>query len=94
MAFTHTKKVDIGSFVKARIRIRNRIRNRIRIRSQTSRSGSDQKGPDPTESGSGSATLVGVLVFNLDVALVDTTVHFIKKGGGSIGGGREVESAI
>jgi hypothetical protein len=43
MAFTLTKKVDIGSFIKAR----------IRIRSQTSGSGSDQKGPDPT----GSATL-------------------------------------
>jgi hypothetical protein len=43
MAFTHTKK---GSFIKAR----------IRIRSQTSGSGSDQKGPDST--GSGSATLL------------------------------------
>jgi hypothetical protein len=48
MAFTHTKKVDIGSFIKAKIR--------IRVRSQTSGSGSDQKGPDPT--GSGSATLL------------------------------------
>jgi hypothetical protein len=48
MAFTHTKKVYIESFIKARIRIR------IRNRSQTS--GSDQKGSDPT--GSGSATLV------------------------------------
>jgi hypothetical protein len=44
MAFTHTKQVYIESFIKAR----------IRIRSQTS--GSDQKGPDPT--GSGSATLL------------------------------------
>jgi hypothetical protein len=43
MAFTHTKKVDIGSFIKAG----------IRIWSQTSGSGSDQKDPDPT----GSATL-------------------------------------
>jgi hypothetical protein len=49
MAFTHTKKVDTESFIKAR------IRNRIRIRSQMSGSGSDQKGLDPT--GSGSATL-------------------------------------
>jgi hypothetical protein len=49
MAFTHTKKVYIRSFIKARIRIR------FRIRSQTSGSGSDQKGPDPT--GAGSATL-------------------------------------
>jgi hypothetical protein len=39
MAFTHTKKVDIESFIKARIR--------NRIRSQTSGSGSDHKGPDP-----------------------------------------------
>jgi hypothetical protein len=45
MAFIHTKKVDIESFIKAR----------IRIRSHTSGSGSDQKGPDST--GSGSATL-------------------------------------
>jgi hypothetical protein len=47
MAFTHTKKVYMGSFLKAR----------IRIRSHKSGSGSrsDQKGPDPT--GSGSATL-------------------------------------
>jgi hypothetical protein len=37
MAFTHTKKVDIESFMKARIQ--------NRIRSQTSGSGSDQKGP-------------------------------------------------
>jgi hypothetical protein len=36
MAFTHTKKVDTESFIKAR------IRNRIRIRSQTSGSGSDR----------------------------------------------------
>jgi hypothetical protein len=50
MAFTHTKKVDIESFIMARIR--------IRIRSQTSGSGSDQKGPDPT--GSGSATLINI----------------------------------
>jgi hypothetical protein len=50
MAFTHTKKVDTESFIKARIR--------IRIRSQTSGFGSDQKGPDPTGSISGSATLV------------------------------------
>jgi hypothetical protein len=48
MAFTHNNKVDTESFIKARIR--------IWIRSQTSGSGSDQKGPDPT--GSGSATLV------------------------------------
>jgi hypothetical protein len=27
MTFTHTKKVDIESFIKARIRIRNRIRS-------------------------------------------------------------------
>jgi hypothetical protein len=46
MAFTHTKKDDTESFIKARIR--------NRIRSKTSGSGSDQKGPDPT----GSATLV------------------------------------
>jgi hypothetical protein len=50
MAFTHTKKVDTESFIKAR----------IRIRSQTS--GSDQKGPDPTGSRSGSATLLTALV--------------------------------
>jgi hypothetical protein len=37
MAFTHTKKVNIGPFIKAR----------IRIGSKTSGSGSDQKGPDP-----------------------------------------------
>jgi hypothetical protein len=37
MACIHTKKVVIGSFIKAR------IRNRY----QTSGSGSDQKGPDP-----------------------------------------------
>jgi hypothetical protein len=43
MAFTHTKKVDTESYIKARIR--------NRIRSQTSGSGSDQKGPDPTGSG-------------------------------------------
>jgi hypothetical protein len=43
MAFTHTKKVKIGIFLKARIRIRSQM------------SGSDQKGSDPT--GSGSATL-------------------------------------
>jgi hypothetical protein len=47
IAKTHTKKVKIGSFIKAGIRIRNRIQ------SLTSGSGSDQKGPDPT----GSATL-------------------------------------
>jgi hypothetical protein len=35
MDFTHNKKVEIVSFIKAR----------IRIRSQTP--GSDQKGPDP-----------------------------------------------
>jgi hypothetical protein len=39
IAFTYTKKVYIGAFIKARIRIR------IRIRSQTF--GTDQKGPDP-----------------------------------------------
>jgi hypothetical protein len=50
MAFTHTKKVDTESFIKARIRIRKRVR------SQMSGSGSDQKGPDPT--GSESATLL------------------------------------
>jgi hypothetical protein len=44
MAFKHTKKVDTEPFIKAK----------IRIRSQTS--GSDQKGTDPT--GSGSATLL------------------------------------
>jgi hypothetical protein len=47
VAFTQTRRVDIGSFIKARIR--------IRIRSQTSGSesgcGSDQKGPDPNGSG-------------------------------------------
>jgi hypothetical protein len=48
MDLTNTKKVDIGSFIKARIR--------IRIRSQTFGSGSDHKGPDPTRSGS--ATLL------------------------------------
>jgi hypothetical protein len=58
MAFTHTKKVDIGSFIKARIR--------IRIRSQTSVSGSDQKGPNPI--GSGSVTLP---VISIRVALVN-----------------------
>jgi hypothetical protein len=60
MAFIHTKKVDVESFIKAQIRIRNRIR------SQTSGSGSvsDQKGPDPT--GSGFTTLPGkLLVDNL-----------------------------
>jgi hypothetical protein len=45
MVFTHTIKVKIGSFLKAR----------IQIRSQTSEFGSDQKGLDPT--GSESATL-------------------------------------
>jgi hypothetical protein len=44
MAFTHTKKVEIGSFIKARIRIWSRI------------SGSDQNDPDPTRFGS--ATLL------------------------------------
>jgi hypothetical protein len=41
MAFTHTKKVDTESFVKAR----------IRIRSQTSGSGSSPRrsDPDPTK---------------------------------------------
>jgi hypothetical protein len=48
MVFTHTKKVNIGPFIKAG----------IRIWSQTSGSGSDHKGTDPTISGSGSATLV------------------------------------
>jgi hypothetical protein len=38
--FTHTKKIEKGSFITAR----------IWIRSQTS--SSDKKGPDPTESGS------------------------------------------
>jgi hypothetical protein len=38
--------MEIGSLIKARIRIR------IRIWHQASRSGSYQKGPDPTESGS------------------------------------------
>jgi hypothetical protein len=46
MTFTHTKKVKIGSFIKAM----------IRIRSQTFGSGSDHKDPDPT--GFGSATLL------------------------------------
>jgi hypothetical protein len=50
MAFTQTIKVKIGSFLKAR----------IRIWSQTSGSGSDQKGPDLT--GSGSPTLTVRLV--------------------------------
>jgi hypothetical protein len=49
MAFTHTKIVDTGSFIKVRIRIRNRFQT----------SGSDQKGLDPT--GSGSATLVNTV---------------------------------
>jgi hypothetical protein len=51
MAFTHTKKVAIGSFIKAR------------IRSQTSASGSgsDQKDPDPTVSGS--ATLLKCIYY-------------------------------
>jgi hypothetical protein len=54
MAFTHTKKVNTESFIKAR----------IRIRSQTSGSGFDKKGPDPT--GSGSATLLeSTLVLHL-----------------------------
>jgi hypothetical protein len=44
MAFTHTSKVELWSFTKARIRIL------IQIQSQTSRSGPDQKGPDPTGS--------------------------------------------
>jgi hypothetical protein len=65
MAFTHPEKVELGSFVKAR----------IRIRSQTSGSGFNKKrfgydrippDPDPTEkvwirskkSGSASATLL------------------------------------
>jgi hypothetical protein len=56
MAFTHTKKVDIKSFIKARMR----IRNRIQIRSQTSGSGSDQKGPDPTGSGSATLAVAGI----------------------------------
>jgi hypothetical protein len=43
LAFTHTKIVDVGSFIRAR----------TRIRPQTS--GFDQKGPDPI--GSGSVTL-------------------------------------
>jgi hypothetical protein len=47
MDFTHTKKVDVDSFIRT---------DRIRIRFQTSESGSDQNGPDPT--GSGSATLL------------------------------------
>jgi hypothetical protein len=46
-------KFDIESFIKAR----------IRIRSQTS--GLDLKGPDPTGSGSGSATLLASLFFEL-----------------------------
>jgi hypothetical protein len=37
MAFSHTKNFYTESFIKARIRI------------QTSGSGSDQKGPDPTD---------------------------------------------
>jgi Reverse transcriptase (RNA-dependent DNA polymerase) len=41
MAFTHTKKVDIESFIKARIRIRSQKSV------SGSGSGSDQKGPDP-----------------------------------------------
>jgi hypothetical protein len=45
LAFTHSKKVEIRSFIRAR----------IRIRSQATRSGSDQKRLDLT--GSGSATL-------------------------------------
>jgi hypothetical protein len=63
--YTH-QKVDIGSFIKARIQIR------IRIRSQTygSGSGSDQKGPDPT--GSGSATLVITNCFNKILSIVST----------------------
>jgi hypothetical protein len=65
MAFKHSKKVNIGSFIKARIRIRSQTSGSgprrpdlvtdVRIRSQTSGSRSDHKGPDPT--GSGSATL-------------------------------------
>jgi hypothetical protein len=46
IAFAHTQEVEIGSFMKAK----------IRIRSQTS--GPDQKVPDPTGSGSGSATII------------------------------------
>jgi hypothetical protein len=43
LSFIHTKKVEIWSFIRARIH----IRFRIRIQSQTSGTGSDQKGPDP-----------------------------------------------
>jgi hypothetical protein len=46
----HTKKVYIGSFIKARLR--------IRVRSQASGYESDQKGPDTTGSGSRSAKLL------------------------------------
>jgi hypothetical protein len=43
MAFTHTKKVDIGSFKKVRIRIRSQMSGS----GSGSGSGSDQKGPNP-----------------------------------------------
>jgi hypothetical protein len=55
MAFTHTKKVYIGSFIKARIRIR------IRSQMSGSESGSDQK-----RTGSGSATLHAAESFTQD----------------------------
>jgi hypothetical protein len=47
MPFTHTDKVEILSFIKAR----------IRIRSQTSGSGSEPEQKGPYLTGSGSATL-------------------------------------
>jgi hypothetical protein len=58
MAFTHTKKVDTESFIKAR----------IRIRSQTSGSGSDQKVPDPTGS--------GTLVTTGSILMIETALKF------------------
>jgi hypothetical protein len=53
-----TQKVKKHRFLKYFWLLGPFIKARIRIRSQTSGSGSDQKGPDPTEFGSGSTTLL------------------------------------
>jgi hypothetical protein len=42
MSFIHTEKVDIGSFIKARIRNRIRSQTSVRIRIRPKRSGSDR----------------------------------------------------
>jgi hypothetical protein len=78
MAFTHTKKVDIGIFIKARIR--------IRIRSQTSVFGSrfDQKGPDPT--GSRSAILPATSGYRGLICAYTNPLYFcIKRTGLKMG---------